>query len=65
MPAKQVKPLRVWDILGILHKKEKQLWGTKITIIGIEVDTEAMTLTLSAERKKDLLQQLDHFIIRE
>lgn len=65
MPAKQVKLLRIWDILGIPHRKEKQLWGTKITIIGIEVDTEAMTLTLSAERKKDLLQQLDRFIVRE
>lgn len=44
MPAKQAQLLRLWDKLGILHKKEKQLWGTQLTIIGIEVDTKQMTL---------------------
>lgn len=49
MPAKQVRLLQLWDILGIPHKKEKQTWGTRLTIIGIEVDTERMTLPISRE----------------
>lgn len=65
MPAKQARLLRLWDELGIPHKKEKQIWGTCLTIIGIEVDTEQMTLRLSADKKRELLQHLNEFITRD
>ena len=34
MPPKQAALLRLWDELGIPHDPEKQLFGTRLTIIG-------------------------------
>jgi hypothetical protein len=36
-PTSQTQTLNCWDRLGILHKPEKQLYRTKLTIIGIHV----------------------------
>ncbi|KAF7784929.1 hypothetical protein Agabi119p4_1094 [Agaricus bisporus var. burnettii] len=57
--------LLMWDAIGIPHKKEKQLYGTSLTIIGIHVDAENMTLSLAPERRADLLSELDRFIVRK
>lgn len=64
MPSRQVKLLRLWDELGIPHKREKQIWGTELTIIGFRVDAIALTVTLPEEKKQELLAELDRFIIR-
>ena len=61
MPTSQVKLLTLWDDLGIPHKKRKQLFGSNLTIIGINVDTTNMTLTMPQESKEDLLAQLQEF----
>lgn len=64
-PENQTRLLECWDALGVPHKKEKQLFGTKLTIIGIYVDVDNLSLSLAPERRQDLLDELDHFIIRK
>jgi hypothetical protein len=61
MPTNQVTLLRMWDELGIPHKEKKQTSGRILTIIGIEVDANNLTLTLPAENKKELITQLKDF----
>jgi hypothetical protein len=56
MPTNQVKLLELWDVLGIPHKIHKQVSGKILTIIGIEVDANALTLALPS----DLLWAIDH-----
>jgi hypothetical protein len=60
-PTNQTVLLKLWDELGIPHKFEKQMFGQTLTIIGIEVDTVNMTLTLPSESRSDLLQHLKEF----
>lgn len=62
MPPSQARMLTLWDELRIPHKKKKQLSGSTLTIIGIEVDANALTLTLPSSRKQELLNELDRFI---
>ena len=61
MPASQVMLLNLWDELGIPHKDKKQISGTTLTIIGIEVDANNLTLTLPQENKEELMSQLKDF----
>lgn len=63
MPASQCRLLDLWDQLGIPHKPKKQVYGEVLMIIGIQVDANRMTLTLPEDRRKALLEELDHFII--
>ena len=58
LPALQKKLLDLWDELGVPHKKHKQLSGSPLTIIGIEVDPNLMTLCLSSSARSDLLKEL-------
>ena len=60
-PTNQAKLLCLWDHLGIPHKEKKQISGTNLTIIGILVDTNKLTLTLLPESKSDLISQLNEF----
>ena len=46
MPEQQVKLLCLWDKLGIPHEEQKQTWGAPLTIIGIHVNPNKMTLSL-------------------
>ncbi|EKM60531.1 uncharacterized protein PHACADRAFT_189656 [Phanerochaete carnosa HHB-10118-sp] len=48
-PSKQVKLLLLWDELGIPHKQLKQIFVHSLTIIGFQVDSAAMTITLPNE----------------
>lgn len=61
MPAKQACFLRLWDRLGIPHEERKQLWGTTLTIIGFEVDPNAMTITMPPDRLADLISAIVAF----
>jgi hypothetical protein len=58
LPTHQKQLLDLWDELGIPHKNHKQLSGTPLTIIGISVDPNAMTLTLPDEPRARLIDQL-------
>ena len=48
-PAKQARLLQLWDELGIPHDKAKQEFGPVLRIIGLEVDPNAMTVTMDVD----------------
>lgn len=58
LPTNQCRLLLLWDELGIPHKERKQVAGSPLTIIGISVDPNALTLTLPLDRKLDLIEEL-------
>jgi hypothetical protein len=62
MPSNQVKLLSLWDELGIPHERRKQLSGTKLTIIGIQVDLNSLTFSLPEQALADLLQEVEEFV---
>ncbi|KAI5823363.1 hypothetical protein K523DRAFT_286898 [Schizophyllum commune Tattone D] len=62
-PAKQVGLLKLWDELGIPHEKPKQLWGSKLEIIGFEVDPNAMSVTMGVTARDDLIAALRAFAV--
>jgi hypothetical protein len=57
-PTQQVHLLELWDEVGIPHKQKKQLFGTQLLILGIEVDVENLTFTLPEEARERLLKEL-------
>ena len=57
MPTHQKLLLDLWDEIGIPHKRHKQLSGNILTIIGIDVDPNAMTLTLSPSAR-NLIEEM-------
>jgi hypothetical protein len=61
MPEKQKRLLELWDELGIPHKREKQLWGPTLTIIGFKVDPNAMTVTMPVESRLELVEAIRAF----
>ena len=58
---KQTELLRLWDILGVPHDKPKQLFGRTLTIIGFEVDPNAMTITMPLAARNDFVAALRDF----
>ena len=62
MPMSQVKILRLWDKINLLHKEKKQVHGSVLTIIGIEVDTNTLTLSMPPDSLKDLIMAITDFI---
>jgi hypothetical protein len=57
-PRDQVTLLSLWDELGIPHKKEKQIFGSPLTVIGISVDANLMTLELPEEARERLIDEV-------
>jgi len=62
-PSKQAHFLLLLDELGIPHDKAKQLCGSKFTIIGFEVDANAMTITMPDDGRRDLIAAIRFFAI--
>ncbi|KAF8812582.1 hypothetical protein BYT27DRAFT_7252098 [Phlegmacium glaucopus] len=58
LPSHQKQLLDLWDELGIPHKPKKQVSGSPLTIIGIEVDPNSMTFSLPPSAKSRLLYEL-------
>ena len=58
LPSDQCRLLLLWDELGIPHKPHKQISGSPLTIIGIDVDPNQMTMTLPSESKERLTEEL-------
>ena len=58
MPRDQVILLTLWDELGIPHKPHKQVSGSPLTIIGISVDANKLSLMLPEEAKDLLVKEL-------
>ncbi|RDB29605.1 hypothetical protein Hypma_015868 [Hypsizygus marmoreus] len=61
MPGNQVKLLLLWDELGIPHKEKKQVFGSPLKIIGINVNPSTMTMTLPPDRLRMLIDELLKF----
>ena len=57
-PAKQTHLLELWDELSIPHEHMKQLFGSQLTIVGLNVDTNAMTITMPQQSCTDLIATL-------
>ena len=55
IPQKQRQLLRLWDSIGIKHDKKKQEHGHKLTIIGFTVDLDTMTISMTANKRKELV----------
>lgn len=62
MPIDQVKLLDLWSELGIPFKQKKQVNGAPLTIIGIEVDPNAMTFTMPEQARLDLIHEIETFV---
>ena len=56
-PREQVILMNLWDELGIPHKPHKQVYGSPLPIIGITVDANNLSLTLSVEAKDTLIAE--------
>ena len=62
-PAKQACLLQLWDELGIPHDRSKQEFGSTLRIIGLEVDPNAMTVTMDTDSRNDLIQLIRTFAV--
>jgi hypothetical protein len=62
-PAKQARLLQLWDELGIPHDQAKQEFGSVLRIIGLEVDPNAMTVTMDIDARNELIQLISNFAI--
>ncbi|KAG2114601.1 uncharacterized protein F5147DRAFT_544946, partial [Suillus discolor] len=60
-PEKQTCLLQLWDEIGLLHEKPKQLSGSRLTVIGFDVDPNAMSATLPDHKKTELVAHLRNF----
>jgi hypothetical protein len=56
-PSQQACLLEFWDEVGIPHKRKKQLFGPRLAILGIDVDVDNLTFTLSEESRARLLEE--------
>jgi hypothetical protein len=61
LPSSQASLLTLWDRLRIPHKEHKQVFGEDLTIIGIDVDANSLTLTLPSDSCSELLDHLKDF----
>ena len=61
-PSPQVLLLRLWDELGIPHKSKKQVHGSTLPIIGIEVDPNTSPFTLPDIARKRLTSELETWV---
>ncbi len=57
-PKKQVGLLNLFDEVGIPHEKRKQEFGCELTIIGLQVSLDSMTITMPFEKHTDLVQEI-------
>ncbi|PBL01878.1 hypothetical protein ARMGADRAFT_915374, partial [Armillaria gallica] len=55
--------LRLWDQLGVLHSKLKQLFGLQLVVIGFDIDSNMMTATMPKDLKAELILTIQHFAL--
>ncbi|KAJ8597536.1 hypothetical protein M405DRAFT_724053 [Rhizopogon salebrosus TDB-379] len=60
-PAKQTHLLQLWDYIGLPHERAKQLFGSPLTVIGFDVDPNAMQVSLPPVKKEALVMELRRF----
>jgi hypothetical protein len=57
-PAQQACLLELWDEIGFPHKLRKQIFGSELEVLGIVVDANLLTFSLSEESKDRLSKEL-------
>ena len=62
MPSNQVKLLQLWDEINLPHKESKQIFGSTLTIIGIEVDANSLSMTMPPNTLTELITAIRDFI---
>jgi hypothetical protein len=63
LPSDQVALLQLWDEIGLPHEESKQISGPCIPIIGFEVDPNAMSVKMSAEKCSELITACTAFTV--
>ena len=61
-PKKQVSLLKLFNEVRIPHEKKKQEFGCELTIIGLRVSLDSMTITMPFEKHTDLIDEVSQFI---
>ncbi|TDL27791.1 hypothetical protein BD410DRAFT_689109, partial [Rickenella mellea] len=61
-PTSQASLLMLWDLIGLPHDRKKQLFGTRLQIIGFLVDTETMQVSMPLDKKKELVDAVRNFV---
>ena len=61
-PVKQVELLELFDEVGIPQEKRKQEFGRTLTIIGLEVSLESMSMSMPREKREDLIEAIKNFL---
>ncbi|EJD44846.1 hypothetical protein AURDEDRAFT_166028, partial [Auricularia subglabra TFB-10046 SS5] len=62
LPLKQCRLLTLWDDIGLPHSMEKQVYGSPLRIIGLDIDPNAMTIAYPEDQRVDLIRKIRHFI---
>jgi len=63
-PAKQTRLLQFWDEINLPHERPKQVFGSPLTVIGFDIDPNAMTASLPSSKKAELVDHLRCFAIK-
>ncbi|KAF7305905.1 hypothetical protein HMN09_00744700 [Mycena chlorophos] len=61
-PSDQAATLQLWDEIGLPHEAPKQVWGPTLTVIGFEVDANALTFTMPEAKRAELIAGVAEFI---
>ena len=62
MPSNQVKLLQLWDEINLPHKETKQIFGSTLTNIGIQVDADSLSMTMPPNALTELITAIHDFI---
>jgi hypothetical protein len=62
LPTNQVKLLELWTELGLPFDQNKQQFGRVLTVIGFEVDTINMTISMPLQARSDLCDAILDFV---
>jgi hypothetical protein len=60
-PSKQTRLLLLWDELNIPHAEKKQIYGPVIPFVGFDVDLNKMVVSISDERRTNLITKVLDF----
>lgn len=61
LPVKQTKLLLLFDELGVPHNERKQIYGASLTIISLNVDPNAMMITMPSDARCNLVTTVHSF----
>ena len=57
-PTNQTKLLLLWDELSIPHAEKKQIYGPIVPFVGLDIDPNLMTVSISDERRAELIEKV-------